>query len=133
MFENDAAILFIDEHAQRIATSTSSLAVSEDSNLKSSVAEICDDLLLACLRRGSRDNMTAVLLMFCAEDFDQGKRAATEVSLPDVEATDIVLSPVASTADMSVALHQVDDDSMNINPEDIEQDSTTRRKLFEKL
>ena len=45
VFENDTAISFVAKHPQCIATSADTLSVPEDSSFKSSVAEICDDLL----------------------------------------------------------------------------------------
>lgn len=130
VFENNAAINFVCGKAELLN------AAAKDRR-KLAVAEICDDLLLECLKKGSRDNMTAILLMFYTEECPSMEHALV---LMDSSPDDIYgesQSPAAT--DIEAVLREVSGDE---SPVDIISDDgdhhtepyvPTRRKLFEQV
>ena len=103
--------------------------------LKSAVTEICDDLLLESLNKGSQDNMTAILLMFNCDGGDKGIQESNLSKLqdntPEMESinNDKAITPTLAQEDaLADALRPAED-----TPEEELSQVPTRRKLFEQI
>ncbi len=61
--DNDSAMRFVFDEMQKENASYSASKVTAELK-KVITASVCDRILLECLRKGTRDNMSAILLVF---------------------------------------------------------------------
>lgn len=122
VYENDAAINFVFQMAGKIDES------AVNNGMRSSVAETCDELLLSCLKKGSRDNMTAILLLLNAVTY------SNENVTPEAKSVGLAESP--GPLDIETALRpEVGDDTSTVGADSSSplSEIPTRRKLFEQI